>query len=97
MYEVSYSRRVTEAVRELVARNPAHARSILSSVRQIHDRFRVYPQFGQPLRDLEPPGAQLWIAVVAPLVVLYVLIETDTTRHVTVVRPFFCLPNSGLS
>jgi hypothetical protein len=91
MYDVSYSGRVIDLLRELIARNPAHAARILTAVRDIDHRLRIYPQFGQPLRDLSLPRATLWIGSVAPLVVHYVLVEADDAgqgRQVIVVRPF---------
>lgn len=99
MYETSYSGRVIDLLREMVARNPAHAASILAAVREIDRRLRIYPQFGQPLHDLSVAGAQLWIATVAPLVVHYVVVEADDSgrqRQVNVVRPFTALPHTGI-
>ncbi len=98
MYQVSYSGRVKQHLRELVARNPAHRAEIGRVLKDIDRLFRVYPQFGEPLRDLDPPDARLWLATVPPLVAHYIVVEPDDgrPRHVTVVRPFMTLPNSGL-
>jgi hypothetical protein len=99
MYETSYSGRVIDMLREMVARNPAHAANILAAVREIDRRLRIYPQFGEPLRDLSIPGAKLWIATVSPLVVHYILVESDDSgrkRQVMVVRPFTALPHTGI-
>ena len=99
MYEVSYSGRVIDLVREMIARNPAHAPRILAAIRELDRRLRVYPQFGQPLRDLSAERAQLWIATLPPLVVHYVVVEGDDDgrgRQVMVVRPFTPLPGSGI-
>ena len=87
-YEVSYSGRVREAIVPLVthARASGRDREVLAALREIDRRLRIYPQFGQPLRDLSVPPAQLWIGVVPPLVVRYVLDESR--RLVMVVRPF---------
>lgn len=91
MYEVSYSERVIEHLREMVLRNPRRANAIRAAFREFNRRFRIYPLFGQPLRDLSVPRAQLWIATIPPLVVEYVLVEADDTGHgrqVMVVQPF---------
>ncbi len=99
MYAVSYSGRVVDLLREMIARNPTHAARILAAFREIDHRLRVYPQFGQPLRGLSAPGATLWIGVVEPLVVQYVLVEGDGEgrgRQVMVVRPFTPFPHSGI-
>ena len=99
MYETSYSGRVIDLLREMIARNPAHAAQLLAAVREIDRRLRIYPQFGQPLRDLTVAGAQLWVGAVFPLVVQYVVVEPDTSGHgreVMVVRPFTPLPHTGI-
>ncbi len=99
MYETSYSGRVIDMLRDMITRNPTHAARILVAVREIDRRLRIYPQFGQPLRDLSVAGAQLWIGAVFPLVVQYVVVEADDggrKRQVMVVRPFTPLPNSGI-
>lgn len=76
-YRVSYSGRVREELAGLAARADAlgRRREILAAVMEIDWRLRVYPQFGQPLRDLQLQPAQLWIGVVPPLVVHYLLDE----------------------
>jgi hypothetical protein len=99
MYETSYTGRVRDALRAMVARNPAHAAPILAAVREIDRRLRIYPQFGQPLRELTVERAQEWIGGVPPLVVRYVVVEADESGHgrqVMVVRPFTPLPHTGI-
>jgi hypothetical protein len=95
-YRVSYSEYVRNQLRELIARarDPALARQALAAAREIDERFHVYPQFGQPLRDLELKPAQLWIGIVPPLVVRYVLDEERLL--VMVLNPFEPLSGSGL-
>lgn len=95
-YRVSYSQRVRDELVRLVARARARGLSpqVLTAVREIDRRLQVYPQFGQPLRNLSVDPAQLWIGVVAPLVVHYVLDEDR--REVSVILPFQPLPRSGL-
>ena len=68
--------------------------TIAAAVREIDARLRVYPQFGQPLRDLATAGETLWIGTVGPLVVKYVI--DDPGRLVFVVQPFQPLPRLGL-
>jgi len=95
-YHVAYSGRVREALRALIARARSRglARQVLEAVKEIDDRLRIYPQFGQPLRDLNLEPAQIWIGTVPPLVVQYVL---DEERRVVIVMvPFAALPRSGL-
>lgn len=95
-YRVTYSGRVRDALRELVTR--AHGLGLGPQVRaavlEIDHRLRIYPQFGQPLRDLNVEQAMLWIGVVPPLVAQYVIDEAG--RQVMVVLPIVPLPDSGL-
>jgi len=67
---------------------------LAAAIQALDHRLRVYPQFGQPLRDLTVEPAQLWIATVPPLVVKYLLDEER--RLVMVVQPITPLPGSGL-
>lgn len=86
LYRVSYSGHVREALRELVlhAREVSLGEQVLAAIREINNRLHLYPQFGQPLRDLSVQPAQLWIGVVKPLVVLYVLDESS--RQVSILH-----------
>ena len=89
-YRVSYSGRVRDA--------RAHRKGLWSefaaALAAIDHRLHIYPQFGQPLRDLSIKPAQLWIATVAPLVIKYLLDEER--RLVLVAKPIVALPGSGL-
>lgn len=95
-YEVSYSERVREELRALIARakNAGLVDEVLSALKGIEKRLRLYPQFGQPLWNLSVEPAQMWMGVVAPLVIQYVLDESR--RQVMVVHPITPLRNSGL-
>jgi hypothetical protein len=94
MYEVSYAPRVLDTIRQMILPNPAHAAELITALRELEQRLRVYPQFGQPLRDLSVRPAQLWIGVVPPLVLHYVLNEDQ--RRVMVVRSPIPLPHTGI-
>ena len=94
MYEVNYSPHVLDVIRQMILHNPAHAAELLASLRELDRRLRIYPQFGQPLWDLSVRPAQLWIGVVAPLVLHYILNEDQ--RRVMVVRPPIPLPHTGI-
>ena len=95
-YRVFYSGRVRETTRLLLirARERGLGPLLRDAVTEIDRLLQIYPQFGQPLRDLAPEHAQLWVGVVAPLVVHYVIDEPR--RHVLVGLPLMPLPNSGL-
>ena len=99
MYEVHYSGRVIEHMRGMIVRNPVHARRIIAALREIDKRLKLYPQFGQPLRDLTIERGQLWIGTVSPLVIHYVIIEADESgygREVIVIRPIIAYQRMGI-
>jgi hypothetical protein len=76
------------------AREVGLADRVLAAIRDIDYRLRIYPQFGQPLRTLAVDSAELWIGVVDPLVVQYVMDESH--RQVMVVRPPTPIAGCGL-
>jgi hypothetical protein len=76
------------------ARAPGFGPQVIAAVKEIDRRLRLYPQFGQPLRDLSFGSAQLWIGVVEPLTVQYMLDEER--KAVMVIVPFLPLSSSGL-
>jgi hypothetical protein len=96
LYQVSYSERVRQELLRLARQARAHGlgAEFLAAVREIDRRLHLYPQFGQPLRDLELEPAQLWIGVVLPLVVRY---DLDERRRLVLVvsPPFLMLPRTG--
>lgn len=58
---------------------------VLVTLREVDRRLTIYPQFGEPVRDLlAVPGTE-WIGFAGPLVVRYVLVEES--RQVRVVSP----------
>jgi hypothetical protein len=63
---------------------------LLAAAREIDARLRIYPQFGEPLRDLQSRGETLWIGVVPPLTVEYIIDEEH--RMIFVVVPHRPLP-----
>jgi len=95
-YRVVYSERVRSALRLLLARADAvdMRQVVAAAVREIDARLQIYPQFGEPLRDMETEGETLWVGAVEPLVVHYVL--DDPRRLVFVVTPFKTLAHLGL-
>jgi hypothetical protein len=67
---------------------------VVAALEAIDYRLRIYPQFGEPLRDFSAESGREWIACVAPLVVHYVVYEER--RLVCVVVPMKPLSGSGL-
>lgn len=95
LYRVSYSR-VRESAKQLLVRARQLGMGVRAraSIDEIDRRLHIYPQFGQPLRDAASGQAQLWIGVVAPLVVHYII--NEARREVLIVLPIMALPHSGL-
>jgi len=95
-YHVSYTERVRQEARLLAvrARDRGFGQQVLAAIKEIDRLLHLYPQFGQPLFDLKLKPAQLWIGVVPPLVIRYVLDEQR--RLVIVAIPFMPLRRSGL-
>jgi hypothetical protein len=90
-YRVSYSQQVRESLERLIVRERqlGRGRQLLDALKAIDYRLRIYPQFGQPLRDLKLEPAKVWIGCVPPLVVQYILDEER--RVVLVVTPILPL------
>lgn len=85
-YRVSYSEWVRQELRRILLLADKHGRlaEFLNAVKEIDRRLHIYPQFGQPHRDLKQVPAQLWIGVVPPLVVRYTLDEKERLVMVSV-------------
>lgn len=76
-YAVSFSRRVREKLLELagVARERGDGPQFVAAVKEFERRLRVYPQFGDPLRDLRQHSGQIRLGIVPPLAMQYGVLE----------------------
>lgn len=95
-YLVSYSDLVRTELAALLARARAvgRERDVYDAVRAIDHVLRIYPQYGEPLRDLVRVPSRLMIATIPPLCVRYVLDEER--RLVFVVVALRLMPHSGI-
>jgi hypothetical protein len=77
LYDVHLSTWVYERLLELadVARSRGDGEAFLTALREFYRRLRVYPQFGDPLVDLEGEAGQLRIGIVPPLAMRYGVLE----------------------
>jgi hypothetical protein len=94
-YRVVYSGLVRQELMALMGRAMAsgHGPDALAAVREIDNRLRVYPQFGEPLRDLHMEGQTASAPTPAPLFIEYIVDEPH--RAVFVVVPLRAMPHAG--
>jgi hypothetical protein len=94
-YALSYTPHVRQAFaallqgltdRELAAR-------VKEAAKVIEYRLRIYPQFGDPLRDFSTGNLTQWQGIVPPLIVRYVIDEER--RLVMVGEPIRLMPGAA--
>jgi hypothetical protein len=95
-YRVVYSEFVRRHLEQLHARAVAKGlgKQVLDALKEMDRLLHIYPQFGEPLRDLKTSGESVWIGTVGPRVAQYVLDEER--RLVFIIAPFQTLPGLGL-
>jgi hypothetical protein len=95
-YHIVTSAKVDHELNALVARADGLGmrQQVIDALDVLLERLQIYPQFGQPLLDLQHEQAQLWVATVPPLVVRYAIYESR--REVWIVTPIQALSGSGL-
>jgi hypothetical protein len=97
LYRVAYSEHVRDRLRAMLERAVALGigRRTFDAAREIDHLLRIYPQFGEPLLDLETEGETVWHGTVDLLHVRYVIDEPN--RTVFIVAPITPLPHSELA
>jgi hypothetical protein len=95
-YRLSFSEHVRIELRNLaeVALERGLRAELRDALKEMNERLQVYPQFGEPLRDMPIESMQQWIGTVGPLVVQYMI--DDEHRLVVVGVPIKPPSNSGL-
>jgi hypothetical protein len=91
-YHVTYTPRVLQAYVTLVRSitDPLLVKAILKAGKEFDYRLRIYPQFGEPLRDFSVEGPRQYLGTVPPLVATYVIDEVR--REVMVAQPLRLIP-----
>ena len=76
-YAVSYSDRVRERMLELAdeARARGDGPAYAAAAGEFHRRLTIYPQFGDPLFDLQSHPGHVRLGVVPPLTMRYAVFE----------------------
>ncbi len=94
-YRVVYSERVRQRLLALAdaARERGDGEAFLAAVKEFHRRLGLYPQFGEPMKDLAREPGQVWLGIVRPLAMRYGVF--DERRVVTVTELPVLLPKSG--
>jgi hypothetical protein len=95
-YRVVYSELVHDELEKLIAKAQERGlgSQVIAAAKKIDRLLHIYPQFGQPLLDLSSVPGQIWIGVIAPLVVRYAVYDEE--RLVIVTTPLAPLQHSGL-
>ena len=95
LYLVSLSGRVYDRVRELAAeaKDRGDGEAFLAALREFYRRLQIYPQFGDPLIDLQQQAGQIRIGIVPPLAMRYGVLEER--RKVFVAALPVLLPKSS--
>jgi len=77
LYQVSYSKRVHRMLSALArqARERGDGGRFLGAFKEFHHRLCVYPQFEDPLADLQMEVGQIRIGIVSPLAMRYGVLE----------------------
>src|SRR5262249_9676034 len=78
-YRVAYSERVRQRLLALadVARQRGDGEAFVAALKEFHRRLCLYPQFGEPLIELQHEPGQVWIGVVRPLPCATVSLTSD--------------------
>ncbi len=76
-YRVSYTGRVRQRIIELAAqaRERGDGPAFVAALQEFDRRLHVYPQFGDPLLDLQAEAGQVRLGVVPPLAMRYGVLE----------------------
>jgi len=76
-YRVNLSGRVYDKVKVLSAeaKERGDGEAFLTSLREFYRRLQIYPQFGDPLVDLQEQVGQIRIGIVPPLAMRYIVLE----------------------
>ncbi len=91
-YRVVYSERVRQRLLALADIARERGDAFIATVKEIHRRLYLYPQFGEPLFDLTQEAGQVWLCVVRPLSMRYGIL--DDRRVVMVSEVPVLLPKS---
>ncbi len=96
-YRVIISGRVNAELRGLIQRAQAAGFTwqLLAALKDLQRILSIYPQYGDPLRNLATPGETVYAAAFPPLYVEYIIDEP--TRSVFIVIPIKALPNAGFA
>jgi hypothetical protein len=92
LYRVIYSERVRQHLRTLggAAAERGDRQAFVDALTTFDSRLHIYPQFGDPLRDLAYEKATLYNAIIRPLAMRYAVYEEE--RMVVVVGLPVLLP-----
>ena len=95
-YKIVCTGRVSDELRKLMERAVAVHRSgqVMAALLELQRLLSLYPQVGEPLKNLTIEGWTLWHHAFPPLVVKYVI--DDNRREVLINAPILTFKNAGL-
>jgi hypothetical protein len=87
---------VNAAAKSLMKRAIAAGRGqqVLAALKELHRILTIYPQYGEPTRDLRTVGQTIYTLCVPPLFVEYAIDEEERIVYIGV--PFKVLPYTGI-
>jgi hypothetical protein len=94
-YAIETSQRVNAAARDLVRRARAAGRGdeALAALKKLFHILSVYPQYGEPIRDLQTVGQTIYTLSVPPIYAKYAIDEENRTVYIG--APFLVMRHSG--
>jgi hypothetical protein len=94
-YRFISSGRVNAELRRLIqrAQGAGFGPQVLTALKDLQRILSIYPQYGDPLRNLVMPGEAVYAAAFPPLYIEYIIDEPN--RSVFIVIPIKALPKAG--
>lgn len=80
-YLVTYSSAVLQRLRELGEEALARGDGVafVAALKSLHQRLTIYPQFGDPVKDMAHGGGQLRVGIIRPISIRYGVHEESRT------------------
>jgi len=96
-YRVSYSERVRQWLRKLAgeAKQRGDGVQFADALKEFHRMLGLYPQFGEPFIDLTAEPGQIYMGIIRPLAMRYVVDEQRRLVMVGDLPVLLPMPSQG--